>query len=132
VAADGSARTTDLYGVVLDCGGGPSFGAIVVVDRESLQVSANPWELELTAGASAPLSVGLTQAPPADVSVTLEPADSTIATVAPTSFVLGSDNWSSGMMATVTAIGSGHTTVAIVPGSDSSLATYKAAIDVDD
>ena len=129
--ADSGARMTTLGGVVLDCGGG-SIGEMHVVDRESLQVLASPWELELTPGTTAPLTVALTQAPPADVSVMLEPASGAMATVAPTSFVLGSDNWSTGVVATVTAIGSGHTAIAIDPGSDSGLATYYVAVDVDD
>jgi hypothetical protein len=129
--ADGSARMTGLYGVVLDCGGGPSFGEVFVVDRESLQVSASPWEIETSVGVSSVLTIQLTQAPPADVSVVLVSAESSVANVAPTSFMLGSDNWNSGVTTTVMAVGSGHTAIAVVPGSDSGLATYNVAVDVD-
>jgi hypothetical protein len=63
----------------------------------------------------------LTQAPTTAVSVALSTGIPSVATIVPSSITLGSDNWDTGITATVTAVGSGLDVITLGTGSDSGL-----------
>jgi hypothetical protein len=121
--ADVGLRETQIGGVVLDCGG-EVIGGVYVVDRESLNVLADPWDPELASGVTTTtFNVTLTQAPGSDVSLALS-GPGTGVMVTPSSIALGPDNWDTGVVATVTGVGSGWNAIWLGTGSDSGLPPY--------
>jgi hypothetical protein len=128
---DGSAETADrnvsVGGAVLDCGS-LDVGSVHVVDRESLQINASPWELYLAVGSSATLTIALTQAPGSDVTVAI--GSSSNVTIDPQTVTLDATNWSIGAPVTVTAVALGHRSwFTLDAGSD--LQIQGVSVDVD-
>jgi hypothetical protein len=108
--------------------------AVTVADDDGLAFIVTPPSLDVTEGATGPLSVHLSAQPPADVAVTIASLDPSVATVAPGALTFTPANWNVDQSVTVTGVDDVDTTsdTTMVELSATGLTTIDVPVKVTD